>query len=125
MNNFKILGINSDSDTCTICGKTGLKRVVCIETESGEVIYLGCECASKYTGVGKHYTSKTLHTITTDIKMKETVKANLEKIKASIGSASNILILQDISNPSLFTTASVERFDASPYLFKGYRIVTK
>ena len=47
MRNFKILGINSDSDTCSICGKTGLKRVVCIESESGEVIYLGCECASK------------------------------------------------------------------------------
>jgi len=45
---YNILGINDDQDTCDLCGKTGLARVVWLEnTETQEVIACGTTCAAK------------------------------------------------------------------------------
>lgn len=44
---IKILGTNSDHDTCNRCGKTGLKKVVWVEINGGESEPLGCECAAR------------------------------------------------------------------------------
>ena len=43
---FKVLGI-SDKPQCDVCGKNNLKRTVVIESESGEVLHYGSDCASR------------------------------------------------------------------------------
>lgn len=43
-NTIKILGINSDTDTCSKCGKTNLKKVVWMEI-NGSLEHLGIDCA--------------------------------------------------------------------------------
>lgn len=45
--NVKILGTNSDHDTCNRCGKTNLKKVVWVEIDDGGPEPIGCECASR------------------------------------------------------------------------------
>ena len=45
---FVIKGINDEQDTCSCCGKTGLKRVVWIEdTETGDINHFGTSCATR------------------------------------------------------------------------------
>ena len=43
---YKVLG-NTEIPNCDCCGKTNLTRAVALETESGDVINVGCICASK------------------------------------------------------------------------------
>lgn len=43
----KVLGVNSDHDTCHACGKTGLKKVVWIEINDSGPIPFGTDCASE------------------------------------------------------------------------------
>jgi hypothetical protein len=47
---YKVLGTNSDHDTCDHCGKTNLKRVVwmveVIDGEAGAPRPIGCNCAA-------------------------------------------------------------------------------
>ena len=49
---FKVLGI-TDEGVCGCCGKTNLKRTVAMETESGDVVHYGTDCASK--AMRQHY----------------------------------------------------------------------
>ena len=43
---WKILGINDDTHTCELCGKTNLKKVVVLEnSETFEEKRVGCDCA--------------------------------------------------------------------------------
>ena len=45
---FQIKGINDEQDTCSCCGKSGLKRVVWIEDkETGDVDHFGTACAAQ------------------------------------------------------------------------------
>jgi hypothetical protein len=45
---FVIKGINDEQDSCSCCGKTGLKRVVWIEdTETGDINHFGTSCATQ------------------------------------------------------------------------------
>jgi len=46
MNNYKVIGVNDDTDFCECCGKTNLKKVVWIEdTETGDIKHFGTTCA--------------------------------------------------------------------------------
>ena len=63
MTTFKIVGINSDTDTCECCGKTGLKKVVWLNRmENGatvETVPFGVNCAAmamKTCGAAKVWT---------------------------------------------------------------------
>ena len=55
---FVIKGINDEQESCSCCGKTGLKRVVWIEdTETGDINHFGTSCAtqpSKCFGISKN-----------------------------------------------------------------------
>lgn len=53
----KLLGINDDADTCGVCGKSGLKRVMWIEREDGEIIQMGTTCGARELGMNKTYSS--------------------------------------------------------------------
>ncbi len=44
---WKVLGTNDDRETCECCGKTGLKRVVWLESEAGDVVAYGTESAAR------------------------------------------------------------------------------
>lgn len=44
---IKVLGINSDRDTCDCCGKTNLAKVVWLEIDGGEPVAYGVNCAAK------------------------------------------------------------------------------
>lgn len=43
---FKVLGI-SDCPVCDNCGKTNLKMTITLETECGEIVRFGSDCAAK------------------------------------------------------------------------------
>jgi len=44
---MKFLGVTDEITTCERCGKNNLKRTVAIETETGDVVYYGCDCAAR------------------------------------------------------------------------------
>jgi hypothetical protein len=54
---YTLKGINDDQDTCSCCGKTGLKRVMWLMeldaegNESGEVFPMGTTCGAKKLGM--------------------------------------------------------------------------
>lgn len=43
---FTVIGI-SDKTECDVCGKTNLKLTVVIESEGGEVLHYGSDCAAR------------------------------------------------------------------------------
>lgn len=43
---FTVRGI-SDYPQCEVCGKSNLKRTIIIESESGELLHYGSDCASR------------------------------------------------------------------------------
>lgn len=43
---FTVRGI-SDKTECDVCGKTNLKMTVVIESESGEILHYGSDCAAR------------------------------------------------------------------------------
>lgn len=43
---FTVRGI-SDKPTCDVCGKTNLKLTIVIESEAGEILHYGSDCASR------------------------------------------------------------------------------
>jgi hypothetical protein len=61
-NNYKLLGVNDDKDTCCQCGRSELKRVVWLEPVDsdgnaiGEPIHLGTTCAA-YAMMGNRRSS--------------------------------------------------------------------
>lgn len=47
MSKFKVLTVNDDRNFCECCGKTGLKKVVWIESaETGVIQHFGTSCAA-------------------------------------------------------------------------------
>lgn len=63
MNTVKLLGMSDDQDTCSRCGKTGLKRVVWLELEDGSIEHYGVDCAAvALTGSKKASSIKTVNT---------------------------------------------------------------
>lgn len=42
---YRIKGINDEESSCCCCGKKGLKRVVWLESEAGDVAHYGTTCA--------------------------------------------------------------------------------
>lgn len=47
---MKLLGITNDFDTCECCGRTGLKKVMVIGDENGQMNY-GVNCGAKKLGI--------------------------------------------------------------------------
>jgi hypothetical protein len=43
---FTVRGI-SDKSECDVCGKTNLKLTIVIESEGGELLHYGSDCASR------------------------------------------------------------------------------
>lgn len=43
---FTVRGI-SDKSECDVCGKTNLKLTIVIESESGELLHYGSDCAAR------------------------------------------------------------------------------
>jgi hypothetical protein len=43
---FTVIGI-SDKSECDVCGKTNLKLTVVIESEGGEILHYGSDCAAR------------------------------------------------------------------------------
>lgn len=52
MTKFAILGIEDSVTVCDCCGKKNLKCTVAMETEGGDVVHYGRDCASKAMGWG-------------------------------------------------------------------------
>lgn len=59
---YKVLGV-TEIPNCDCCGKTNLTRAVALETESGDVINVGCICAAKL--MRQNYMGKT-HAVSAD-----------------------------------------------------------
>lgn len=43
---FTVRGV-SDKTECDVCGKTNLKSTIVIESESGELLHYGSDCAAR------------------------------------------------------------------------------
>lgn len=52
---YKVLGI-SDRTECDQCGKTNLRMTIVLETEGGEVLHFGSDCAAR--GLKQRYMGK-------------------------------------------------------------------
>ena len=52
---FKMLGI-SDRSECDQCGKTNLRLTIVLETEAGDVLHYGSDCAA--TALKQRYQGK-------------------------------------------------------------------
>jgi hypothetical protein len=48
-----ILGVTTEKTVCDACGKQNLAKTVALQTESGEVLYYGTECAARSQQFGK------------------------------------------------------------------------
>jgi len=46
---YRVLGTNEDETFCSVCGKKDLSRVVWLESDRGEILHCGVNCASKLT----------------------------------------------------------------------------
>lgn len=46
----RALGITDAVTSCDCCGKSGLRRTVCMELDGGELVHYGTTCASRNTG---------------------------------------------------------------------------
>ena len=46
----RALGITDAVTTCDCCGKSGLKRTVCMELDGGDLVHYGTTCATRNTG---------------------------------------------------------------------------
>ncbi len=63
---YRLLGINDDTDTCDVCGKIELRRVMAIEpldadgNSDGDVIYAGSTCGARMLSrtLGRRVTAK-------------------------------------------------------------------
>jgi hypothetical protein len=52
MNRFTVNGITDERDACDNCGRTNLKRTVCLHDHlTGEDVFFGTACAAKAKGV--------------------------------------------------------------------------
>lgn len=52
MTRFTVNGITDERDTCDCCGRTNLKRTVCLHDHlTGEDVFFGTACAAKAKGV--------------------------------------------------------------------------
>ncbi len=67
---IKILGINSDADTCACCGKSGLKRVVWLQFGEGSPTHYGTQCAATACGLDGKYSAGTADKMTADFNKK-------------------------------------------------------
>lgn len=47
MGRYKVLGVNDDCDTCSHCGRTGLKLVVWLAAEGCDAEPVGRDCAAR------------------------------------------------------------------------------
>ena len=52
---FKMLGV-SDRSECDACGKTNLRLTIVLESEGGEVLHYGSDCAAR--GLKQRYMGK-------------------------------------------------------------------
>jgi len=72
---FVIKGINDEQDSCSCCGKTGLKRVVWIEdTQTGDINFFGTSCATnpaKCFGVTKGDVAKAVRVYQSELAQKK------------------------------------------------------
>jgi len=56
---FTVMGVSEDRTTCDCCGKTNLKRTVCLRRQSdGEDLFYGVNCASDALKLRKKYGAK-------------------------------------------------------------------
>ena len=75
MSRFQIKGIDDTQDTCSCCGKTGLKRVVWIEDkQTGNIECFGTSCATnpeKCFGVSVSDINKAIRTYKSELAQKK------------------------------------------------------
>jgi hypothetical protein len=57
MNEIKLLGVNSDRDTCDCCGRSSLKRVVWLSINGRPPVAYGVNCAAQTLGFKGRYSS--------------------------------------------------------------------
>ena len=61
---FKLKAVNSDSETCEACGKTGLKKVMWLDqldaegNETGNVRAMGTTCGARALGFNSEFAAK-------------------------------------------------------------------
>ncbi len=74
---FKLLGI-SDRTECDACGKTNLRLTIVLESESGEVVHYGSDCAAR--GLKQRYMGKR-YPVSREAALSMARRAKVEKVE--------------------------------------------
>jgi len=114
---MKLLGINDDADTCGLCGKTHLKRVMWIEDDEGNVDQYGTTCGAKKLGLNGKY--ETPEAVRDAFNLQEKRRINRERAEQSAQKRANetgesIAIMR---NGTAYTGVTERQLNSNFYLY--------
>jgi hypothetical protein len=113
---YTLKAINSDSDTCETCGKSGLKRVMWLEVmdedgnSTGTVIPMGTCCGAKALGLNGHY--NTVEQVAEAAQSKQKLAAIIEDAKKLALQYNDEIAV--IKSGNDYYTVRGKAFDANP-----------
>ena len=117
---YSLKGVNSDSDTCELCGKTGLKRVMWLEmldddgNGTGIVMSMGVCCGAKSLGLtGKH---SSFEQVVDSIDLIEKKNKAIENAKEMAAQFNDEIAIIRVNNG--YSTVRGKAFDANPNRYK-------
>jgi len=98
---YEIFGWTDEIHDCDFCGKSELKSVAIMKNiETGEILYFGCDCARKATGISTSEIKK-------EAKNKQKI-LNKERFNLA-------------KNELMQTTEYIEKYNAIEYVDKYFR----
>lgn len=121
---YTLKGINNDSDTCEICGKVELKRVMWLaelDADGGEthnIIAAGTTCGAVALGLNGNYKSVEEVVAAVEERGKREVSYNKAYAAAKKYYESTGEEVAIVYNNGSYNMARGRAIDASPYLYK-------
>ena len=113
---YTLKGINSDTETCEKCGKTGLKRVMWLEVldeegnGTGSVIPMGTCCGAKSLGFKGQF--KTVEQVAEAFKMQEKKAKVIEAAKKMAAEFNDEIAI--IKSDVNYITVRGKAYEANP-----------
>lgn len=87
---YTIQGISDEVTTCDCCGKSNLKRTVCLQPADGTgAVYFGVNCAAQAMSIKGRYTARTAGTFVQAVKARDEAKAARDAVCARAQAEAN------------------------------------
>lgn len=113
---YKLVGINSDTETCENCGKTGLKKVMWLDlldedgNTTGSVIAMGTTCGAKSLGFSRELSS--VEQVSKAVEMRDKKDKAISQAKKQAKEFNDEIAV--IRNDNVYYTVRGKAFDANP-----------